>query len=281
MHVKILGNLNSDIIDNSIIKTEKLIKIPTNLYLYFLENINFCYSIKLPRHLQDRFKLACGTKISFSLKFRKRKIIVVYVDKDLLADSNALIGLLLHEIIHINQMDKGIYKKIHESYNNVYQKNFNLFSSLKYDKNDLKILFNGISSIAVLTLKDIYVNNELIMKGLNKYLISYYKFEFNKKICPKPIFYQNLKKYAKKDLNLIKTVFEFELSLISVILPLYKIKKAWELVNFIENCYELNINEISKKCHELINLYFTDFSKKGFNEAFIDLIFLKVYTLIE
>ena len=116
---------------------------------------------------------------------------------------------------------------------------------------------------------------------IHLYLIEYYLSEFDRKVCPKPIFYKNLKENLKKDINVINLVFDFELSLLSIILPLYKIKKARKLIKYIESCYETNIKDISSRCHELINLYFTNFNKKDFSKEFLNMVFLKVYYLLK
>lgn len=280
MIVKTIGNLDKHYIEKAVTKVKKLIKVPKDLHIYFLENINLCYSIKLPRNIQDRFKIACSHKISFSFKFKNKEMIIIYMDKTLVKNNESLVGLLLHEISHINQINRGIYEKVYQDYEKIRKRNYDLLLKLNYDKKDLIWLFQDISAIAILTLKDIYANNELIRKKLTKYLLAYYKLEFNRKICPRPVFYGDLKKTAKYDLDAIRLVFEFELSLISVILPLYKIKKAHELVKYLSKCYEININNVSKKCHELINLYYRDFKKEKFNQEFLNSIFMKVYNLL-
>lgn len=277
MVIKILGNLDQNYINNIIKKTKKIIRIPGEITFYFLENLNLCFSIKLPKNLQNRFKLECNQKVSFSVKYKSKKVIVVYVTKDLQANQNALIGLLLHEISHIKQIDNKIYNNIYSAYNEVYDKNLKLILGLNYDKTRLKQLFEDISVITTSTLKDIYANNFLIKKRLDFYLLKYYFLQFNNKVCPKPIFYKNL----KNDINSLNLVFDFELSLLSIILPLYKTKKARILVKHIESCYEINIKEISSRCHELINLYFSSFNKKDFNKDFYNLVFLKVYYLLK
>ena len=280
MFTQILGNLDKKVIDTALNKTSKLIKIPSNIYFYFLENIDLCYSIKLPRNIQNKFKLSCSHKSSFSFIFKKRKLIVIYADKQIIQNPDSLIGLLLHEISHIIQMDKKVYNQIYDGYNKTYTKNLKLFNSLKYNKDELKKLFYDISLLSILTLKDIYANTYLVDKKLTKYLLAYYKTEFDKKICPKPFFYKKIK-IAKNDLHVIKTVFEFELSLLSVILPLYETKSAQHIIKIIERCYEVNIQDISEKCHCLIRLYFADFKKKNFNEEFIQLVFSKVYKILK
>ncbi|MBS3171896.1 hypothetical protein J4449_04790 [Candidatus Woesearchaeota archaeon] len=281
MNIKVIGHLDKNYIENTFNKTKRLIKIPRNLHIYFLENINLCYSIKLPRNIQKRLKIACSHKISFSFKYKNRGVIIIYMDKVLAKKEDSLIGLLLHEISHINQINKGVYKKVLEDFENIMGRNHQLFMKLKYEKRDLEWLFNDISTISILTLKDIYANNELVKNKLTKYLITYYKLEFDRKICPRPVFYGDLKKSAQYDLDLIRLVFEFELSLISVILPLYKTKRAHELVRYLSKCYESNINKVSKKCHELIILYFRDFKKKNFNKEFFNAVFRKVYSVLK
>ena len=281
MNIKVIGHLDKNYIENTLNKTKRLIKIPRNLHIYFLENINLCYSIKLPRNIQKRLKIVCLHKISFSFKYKNRGVIIIYMDKVLAKKEDSLIGLLLHEISHINQINKGVYKKVLEDFENIMGRNHQLFMKLKYEKRDLEWLFNDISTISILTLKDIYANNELVKNKLTKYLITYYKLEFDRKICPRPVFYGDLKKSAQYDLDLIRLVFEFELSLISVILPLYKTKRAHELVRYLSKCYESNINKVSKKCHELIILYFRDFKKKNFNKEFFNAVFRKVYSVLK
>ena len=281
MNIKVIGHLDKNYIENTLNKTKRLIKIPRNLHIYFLENINLCYSIKLPRNIQKRLKIVSLHKISFSFKYKNRGMIIIYMDKVLAKKEDSLIGLLLHEISHINQINKGVYKKVLEDFENIMGRNHQLFMKLKYEKRDLEWLFNDISTISILTLKDIYANNELVKNKLTKYLITYYKLEFDRKICPRPVFYGDLKKSAQYDLDLIRLVFEFELSLISVILPLYKTKRAHELVRYLSKCYESNINKVSKKCHELIILYFRDFKKKNFNKEFFNAVFRKVYSVLK
>ncbi len=281
MIIKVIGHLDRKYIEKTVSKTIRLIKTPRNLHIYFLENVNLCYSLKLPRNILNRFKNVCRNKISFSFKYKEREMIIIYMDKVLAKNEESLIGLLLHEISHINQINKGVYSRVFEDFEKVREKNHNLFLKLKYDKKDLEWLFNDISTIAVLTLKDIYANNELIKNKLTRYLIAYYKIELERKTCPRPDFFGNLKEAAKYDLDLVRLIFEFELSLISVILPLYKTKKAKELIRYISKCYEVNITAVSKKCHELIILYFKDFRKKSFNEEFFNAVFKKVYDVLK
>ena len=90
MILKIIGNLDKPLIEKAVKKTSSLIKTPKNLHIYVLENLNMCYSIKLPRNIQDKFKTACSHKVSFSFKFKNKEMILVYMDKMLVNNQDGL-----------------------------------------------------------------------------------------------------------------------------------------------------------------------------------------------
>jgi len=281
MLIKIFGKTDEDYI-NKVLKTaSKLINIPKDVEIYFIDDLDFCSCIILSKAMQNQIRQNCKIKTSFSFIFKKRKLIAIYLEKNLQKDKKSLVGLLLHETAHINQMQKGVYRKILNDYSKVSEKNLKLIRKLKYDKKGLTNLFYRISTTAILTLKDIYANNFLISNGLVNYLLYYYKLQFNRRICPKPFFYKLLKQAAKKDMSIVSDVIDFQLAILSATLPLYRTKKAEEFIRFIEKCYQVNIQEISSKCEELITLYFNEFNKKGFNEKFFNLLFLKVYNLLK
>lgn len=281
MIIKVFGNLNKKYVDNAVKKAGKLIPVPKDLTIYFLESLNFCSFINLPRSIQNKVRQRCRTKISFSFIFKKRKIVVIHLEKNLEKNQDSLVGLLLHEIAHINQMEKGVYDKIYNDYYKVSQKNLTKIKKLKYNKKDLVNLFHSISITSVSALKDIYANNYLIEKGLVNHLLSYYKLEFNKKVCPRPFFYKNIKETAKKDMSVVKDVVDFQLAILSATLPVYRTRKAKELVKFIESCYQINIQEVSKRMHELVDLYFKYFKNKNFNRMFFDCVFYEVCKLLK
>ncbi|MBI2671854.1 hypothetical protein HYX16_02880 [Candidatus Woesearchaeota archaeon] len=281
MIIKVFGKVNQKYIDNVLKKAGKLISVPKDLTIYFLETLSFCSYINLPRTMQNKVRQKCMTNISFSFIFKKRKIVVIHLEKNLEKNQDSLVGLLIHEIAHINQMEKGVYIKIYNDYYKVSQRNLIKIKKLKYNKKDLVNLFHSISITAVFALKDIYANNYLIEKGLVNHLLSYYKMEFNKKVCPKPFFYKNLKIAAKKDMSIVKDVVDFQLAILSATLPIHKTRKAKELINFIEKCYSINIQEVSEKMHELVNLYFKSFKNKDFNKMFFDCVFKEVYKLLK
>jgi hypothetical protein len=278
--IKVFGKVNKKYVNNAVKKACKLIPVPKDLAIYFLEALNFCSFIRLPRTMQNKVKQKCLANISFSYIFKKKKIVVIHLEKNLKKNKDSLVGLLIHEIAHINQMEKGIYEKIYSDYYKGSEKNLIKIKKLKYNKKDLANLFHSISITSVSALKDIYANNYLIEKSLANHLISYYKMEFNRKVCPKPFFYKNLKEAARKDMSIVKDVFDFQLAILSATLPIHRTRKAKELVKFIEKCYSINIQEVSERMHELVDLYFEYFKNKDFNKMFFDCVFKEVYKLL-
>ena len=141
-----------------------------------------------------------------------------------------------------------------------------------------------IGSTSILLLKDLFANSEIIASNKGKYLLEYYRAELlGKKTCPRPVFYEKFKEAAKKNLDVIAIAFEFEFALLSTMLPFQKYadKKAEALIQHINHCYEMNVHEIARKCHELIYLYLHEFAyDEKFAKQFLNAIFNKVYLLL-
>jgi len=279
-----ISNIDKDYINSAISKVSQLINIPFDVHIYFV-NGNYSNLIQsLPINIKKDI-MQLSNKISFSYSLKDKHYIFIQVKnrKYLLKNKKALIGLLLHEIFHTIQRKKGLDKKLKSSYKRFYLSKFSKLNKLDYDKRPLRDLFYVLGENSILLAKELYTNTEIIKKGLEDYLIEYYKEEFsNIKICPKPVFYDKFKKAAKKDMNIIRIAFEFEFALLSIILPLKKIrtKKARHLEKHIHSCFEINIEEISRKCREITFTYFENFHRKNFQKEFFEQVFFKIYNLL-
>ena len=195
-----------------------------------------------------------------------------------------MLGLLLHEGMHLIQTSKGIHKTLARAQRNVLQLQKPRFMKLKYPQKQIKELLEEVGATTTLLLKDLFANTALIQENHAEYLIEYYTEELQgKRVCPRPIFYEKFKKAAQKNLKIIGVAFAFEFSLLSVILPFERLKekKTEVLKKVIERCYEINIQEIARKCHELVGLYLMGYAPtQKFQEMFYDAIYDKVYTLL-
>lgn len=284
MEVKIY-DLDKREINYVIAKISRLIKVPSDLEIYFVKGIYEKASKNLPKQMRKDIKLL-SRKSSFSYSLKDKHFIFIQLKKReyLLKNKKALIGLLLHEIFHTIQRKKGLDKKLKESYDRFYLSRFSLLKKLDYDKKSLVDLFLSVGKISVLLAKELYTNTEIINKGLSDYLIEYYKEEFTKtRTCPKPVFYEKFKKATKKDINIVRDAFEFEFALLGFILPLKKLKnrRVKSLMNHVHFCYEINIGEIARKCREITFTYEKNFGSKKFQKEFFEGVFFKVYNLLK
>ncbi len=289
MKLGIKGNLPEEYLRNTVKRLGRIIRIPKQLEIYFLASESDGKEIVRSMHRRARKAMRyvlLKERKSFAYNHGGRKIIVIPINhrRFLLKNQNALLGLLLHEVMHIKQQDKGMYRVIKRSFEATFMKNQRLLKKLKYPKKKLKSLFESVGSISILLLKDLYVNTEVISAGKAKHLLEYYHAELiGKKTCPRPVFYDKFKEAAKKNLDVITIAFEFEFALLSMLLPFqrYGSRKAKELMMHINHCYELNVQEIARKCHELIYLYLNEFSyDERFARRFFSAVFSKVYLLL-
>lgn len=289
MKIEVKGNLPEDYLKATVKKLKRLVRLPKQLEIYFLASESDGREIvrSIHKHARKTMRyVLLKERNSFAYNHKGRKIIVIPINhrRFLLKSQDALLGLLLHEVMHIKQQDKGMYKVIKKSFEATFIKNQKLLIKLKYPRPKLKSLFEGVGSTSILLLKDLFVNTEVIASGRAKYLLDYYRADLiGKKTCPQPVFYEKFKEAAKRDLDVITIAFEFEFALLSMILPFqkYSSKKAKDLMFHINHCYEMNVQDIARKCHELIYLYLNEFSyDEKFARRFFSAVFSKVYLLL-
>lgn len=289
MKVEIKGALPTNVIARAIRKLKKITRVPRDSEFYFFESEHDGEELirSLHRHARKSFRyVLLEEKNTFSYSHKGRKVIVVPLNKKkyLLKNTDALVGLLAHEVTHIKQQNQGKYKVVKGAFEQVFVKNAQLLNKLPYPKKKIQSLFNTVGATAILLLKDLFANSEIIAAGKGKYLLEYYSTEFRgRKICPRPVFYEKFREAAKKDLGVIAIAFQFEFSLLATLLPFEKYEgaKASRLASYISRCYELNVQEIARKCHELIYLYLDEFSyDQKFAKKFLNAIFNKVYLLL-
>ena len=279
MKTVFFGDFNQAYIKKALITVRSLVKFQKDIEFYFSEHMHYCNLVlkKLPKEAYESFANAMRHKVSFSYKYGRRKIIVIYIPKNkryLLKNEKALVGILLHEVIHITQM-YGLYVKIKRNYRKYYLSKVN---KLKISDKKKKVLYKiGINT--VLLLKDLYVNTVLEKEEISKYLLEYFYYDLSfKKTCPRPVFYDKLKKAVKKNPEILAIVLEFEFALLSVLLPFYKFKgdKAKEIVYHIKNCYSVNLQDLLRKLSDIISVYEMEFDESSeFQKKFFETVLNK------
>ena len=289
MRLTLLGKFDQLYFARVLKRIQHLMSAPRDVQLYILDHKTNCKYIiqRLPSTEKASFKKVCSIdKISFSYHRNKQRLIVIMITDSnayLLKDRQALTGLLLHELIHLEHMRKGTYKLLQQSYRRVFTLYVQLLTNL-HQKRLLPVL-DHIGQNALLLLKDLYTNGTVIKRGFSHELLRYYEHTFSlKKTCPRPVFYDKLRREARKDPRVLQVVFAFEFALLSVVLPFkkYKERHAKELLTYIAKCYNLNMRETLRKCGPFIDYYLDHYTKpsRDFQEKYFHLIFTKVIELL-
>lgn len=230
---------------------------------------------------------------SFSYGFEDKEIVFIQLEKTspLLKASNnsGLKGLILHEILHSVQRQRGLEVRLKNSLVfslDLFQELAAIIPSGSFNRDELVEFLKQISQVALLTLKDVYANVEMIKRGLCTPLLDFFLtelgFEENSPINP-PIFHTPFKKgeISIKNLNEFAIAFNYTISLIPAWLPNMVLetdsidyKRSRELKSFIFNSYYTNPSLITREMWHIENIFLTSFSfSKSFHLKWFGAIF--------
>ncbi len=262
-------------------------QLPKNLQLYFIDNLDSCPTVpNLPKYQKIILNKFCSKdKISFSYSYDDINVILIWVTpekKFLKTNVKAAAGLIAHEMMHTILRHKGLDKQLVDEYLRSYEKQYSLLSQLSYSKSKLQPIFDEIGSEAVMTLKELYANVELLRAGYGDYLLEYYFHKVGTEAyCPMPLFYKG--RLGDAELIQIKKAILFQLSLMPAEIPFQKYNhpKAEKLIKHLEKCYERNIEDITKEFHDVIRFVIDEFEpSKEFHIKFFKRIFINAYSIL-
>ncbi len=241
----------------------------------------------LTRFFDDPFQT------SFSFGYKDKEFVFIRLKKTSpLLESvhrNGLTGLILHEIFHSLQRQRGLEVRLKNSL--VFSLEF--FTELAsivppdiFDKEEMITFLKRISQFALFSLKDIFVNVEMMKRDLSNPLLEYYNIELNYEepdlIAP-PKLETPLQKGAirVKDLDSFATAFNYTLSLIPVWLPSMVLGEdsidyvpSRKLKHYIFDKYYINPSLITREMWHIENTFLTSFSfSKSFHLKWFGAIF--------
>ncbi|MFX0182571.1 MAG: hypothetical protein ACFE95_05755 [Candidatus Hodarchaeota archaeon] len=230
---------------------------------------------------------------SFSYGYKNREFVFIRLEKtsQLLnqACRDGLKGLILHELLHSVQRQRGLEVRLSNSL--VFSLDFftELASIVPPDifiQEDLITFLKQISQVALFTLKDIYVNVEMIKRGMGDLLINFYSIDLRSgepEFVSPPEFDTPFQKgkITIKDLDAFAKAFNYTISLIPVWLPMMVLEadaKDYEssrtLKHFIFNSYYINPSLITREMWHIENIFLTNFSfSKSFHMKWFGAIF--------
>lgn len=234
-------------------------------------------------------RLLEGTDTSFFYSDENQNLVVIRVTEEtefVLKDNISLRGLLGHELVHALQKYRGLDNDLRRCYSLVMGEMAPLLDELKYKKAPLSLLLKEIGMTSILVLKDLYVDDELVHRGLTREILTYYsKLFLVKKTCPIVRFekIREGRRILEKDFPAVIDALTFELELMPTWLPFERThsKLASRLKSHIETCYESDLGWIAKDFHEVIVLYLTEFSNTcKFHQDFYRLVLDRVYAVL-
>ncbi|MFW9780010.1 MAG: hypothetical protein ACFFE8_14245 [Candidatus Heimdallarchaeota archaeon] len=230
---------------------------------------------------------------SFSYGYKEKEFVFVRLEESsrLLKAKNrsSFRGLLLHEILHSIQRQRGMEIRLRNSL--VFSLDF--FTQLagivppgSFEKEEIITFLKAISQFALYALKDIYVNVEMMKRGggLGKALIDFYKADlhFGTSIDI-PEFDTSFQKgrVTIKDLESFTKAFNLLLSLIPSWLPQMVLNpssrdysSARELKHFIFENYYSTLTLITRELYHIENIFLSSFSySRGFHLKWFGAVF--------
>jgi hypothetical protein len=230
---------------------------------------------------------------SFSWGFENKEFVFIRLEEStkLLHPSNlkGFQGLIIHEVLHGVQRQRGLEIRLRDSLDftvDFFTQLADVIPPEKYKREEIITFLKKISQIALFSLKDIFVNVELIKRGLIEPLIIFYRSEIGIgegfEITP-PNFETEFHKgtVRVKDLEEFGNAFTYTLALIPAWLPFMVLEtdskdydSSRELKHFIFNEYYTNPSLITREMWHIENIFLTSFSfSKRFHRKWYGAIF--------
>lgn len=216
-------------------------------------------------------------RTSMALTHGEIEVIVVLVsgtNSYLKTNQRACVGTIAHELTHVLHKREGLYEYMDACFENNFSKYFAELAKSKTapKAQELAAIAANLGSTASYVLKDLYMIQELISRGLGDYVLEDYYQQLSRPIAP-PKLYANFKNANKEQML---AAINYELSLLTVVLPFeaYPNPKAKKLMQAIHKRYEKNIPEVVKEFLGLDRLYDEEFGwswefqRKFFTEVF-------------
>ena len=230
---------------------------------------------------------------SFSWGFEDKEFVFIRLEEstNLLQPSNlkGFQGLIIHEVLHGVQRQRGLEIRLRDSLDftvEFFTQLADVIPPEKYKREEIITFLKEISQVALFSLKDIFVNVELIKRGLAEPLITFYRSDIgiDEKFDITPPHYETEFKKGTiriKDLKAFANAITYTLALIPVWLPFMVLETdskhystSRELKHFIFNKYYINPSFITREMWHIENIFLTSFSfSKSFHRKWYGAIF--------
>ncbi|MHA2362474.1 MAG: hypothetical protein ACXAC7_00855 [Candidatus Hodarchaeales archaeon] len=276
---------------------EKLISQTQFFFFFSTESKSEELTLVLKSHLEnipetevDEFLAHYESQtISFSWGHEEREyifIIITEIDKQILVDPPALIGLLIHEIVHGLQRQRGLEDDLQRSLFLTIEIFETLASMIPNYPNDVLInMMKEIGQNALFVIKELYTNTECLERGYGSEVLAHYHTLFeideNKQKSLTPLNINLIKDSSTNqyDINEFQKAYMVLLTLVPAWLPFlrvrdrYEKKQALEIRRFVNMMYS-QVKPLRGYFDHLENIYLVDytftshFHRRFFSEVF-------------
>ena len=232
-------------------------------------------------------------KTSFSYGYKEKEFVFIRLERDssFLEEDHrsALKGLIIHELLHSVQRQRGLEVRLRNSL--VFSLEFfgqlaSLIPPGTFEQEEILRFLREISQMTLYTLKDIFVNVEMIKRGYCSLLLDYISVELSydhpeKVLTPK--FDTPFEKghIRIKDLSEFARAFNFTITLIPTWLPAmvlevdaFDYQKSRNLKHFVFDKYYTNPSLITREMWHIENIFLTSFAfAKSFHVKWFGALF--------
>ncbi|MDY6777243.1 MAG: hypothetical protein SVU32_01130, partial [Candidatus Nanohaloarchaea archaeon] len=189
-------------------------------------------------------------------------------------------GLIAHELMHTVQRSRGLGEEVEEAGQAYTDTAVANIMERGYSKEEALHFVREVLSTAILCLKDIHANTELIRQGFSKELEEYYYQMLDiDDFCAMPEFYDEEETFD----DLVEAI-AFDIRLIPAWLPFEGLdrERSREIKDRINECYKVNIPQTSYHVDQIRHLYHDSFQDtEEFNTKFFSQILDASYRLID
>lgn len=253
-------------------------------YTYvFIRDTDDCMDLseEIDTEHRDEFIQICEREGSSSFRIDDTEYILITIDRPFLEENkSACRGLIAHELVHTVQRATGLEEEIEEAGQAYTDSVAQELTDRGFTKDDAIRFIKTVLSTAILCLKDIYANTELIRQGFSEDLEEYYYHMLDiNDYCPLPKFYND-----EESLEDIEAALAFDIRLIPAWLPFEGLdrEKSQEIKDRIQECYQSNIPQTSYHVDKIRHLYHDEFHKSDqFKTKFFQKVLESSYNVID
>jgi hypothetical protein len=301
LNLTIRGNIRTEFVKAALLDIYLKWKIPRNIEeILVIDDPKYFREIekRIPKKMRKEFQETYfEDPTSMSITSGKFDLIIISISSKtenyLKTNSEALQGVISHELMHIVQRRKGLDRKVRADAIRAYKEFKPRIRKLyrNMNKNHVDQIFAEIGRQANFVLKDLYANDALIKLDLGNGILADYSnyYASSGKLIPSINYVKTgHKKITIKIRTDIANSVNYVMGLMPVIIPFgrwylkSKNKNAKILVDYIGDHYETKMSHVAKEMDSIIKYSIKNLKdSQTFRKSFFRRLFILTEKLIK